>query len=299
MCAGCVAFFYSGTFLDMKGLKGLYETFDYWFKTGKEGNGHAKEWYHWLKLMARYEWPSCVGLLVALLVLFQSLLPPMPRFIRGLATYGLGALAAYSLIPYKTPWCIVSLTWPFLLLFGYVIDLALTKLGVYGGLMDVAAAALLAGNLWYTVELNFFHFTDAKEPYVYVQTFPDIEKLMKPLNELTARNPANFHIIGNIMVESYHPLPWLLGEFDRIGYCGEERTPEPMDADFLLVEESRVNDVESALKEPYFTEKLRLRDAQDPSKLYLNAKTFGWYFPNKKPDFQPQENVPEATPAAK
>ena len=36
----CVVFFYSGTFMDMPGLKGLYQTYGAWFQTGQTGNGH-------------------------------------------------------------------------------------------------------------------------------------------------------------------------------------------------------------------------------------------------------------------
>ena len=285
MFAGLVLFFYSGTFLDMKGLKGLYTTFAAWAQTGKSGNGHEKVWYYWLKLFGRYEWSTCVGLLAALL----SVLPRTPRFIRALAIYGCGTLAVYSIIHYKTPWCVVSLTWPFLLLFGWGVDLAVRKCGMAAG---AVMAALLAANLGYAVELNFYRFTDPKEQYVYVQTFDDVNKLMKPLNELVARNPANYQLTGHIMLESYHPLPWLLGDFTNIGYYDDETNPPTMDADFLLVGQTRIVDVEAALKEDYFNDTLTLRDAQDASKLYLNVKKFGSLFPGRKPDFEPLKETP-------
>ena len=40
--AGLIIFFYSGTFLNFPGLKGIYSTFGEWAKTGKEGHGHEK-----------------------------------------------------------------------------------------------------------------------------------------------------------------------------------------------------------------------------------------------------------------
>ena len=275
---GCVLFFYSGAFMDMKGLKGLYEAFGAWAHTGKVGNGHEKPWYYWLKLFGRYEWPSSVGLLVALL----CVLPRTPRFIRALAIYGAGTLVAYSIVHYKTPWCIVSLTWPFLLLFGFGVDFALRR---YGPPVGVLTGTVLAANLCDMVALNFWHYTDATEPYVYVQTFPAVNDLMNPLNALVARDPANYQISGNILMDSYHPLPWLLGDFPNIAYY-ENGAPSKMDADFLMVDESRVDDVENALHERYFTETLTLRDAQTPSKLYLNAKTFQSVFPGRKSDFE-------------
>jgi uncharacterized protein (TIGR03663 family) len=281
----CVAFFYSGGFMDLPGLKGLYQCFGAWAKTGKVGNGHEKPWFYWLKLFGRYEWPSCAGLLAAAL----CVLPRTPRFVRALAIYGIGALTAYSIIHYKTPWCIVSLTWPFLLLFGYGVDFASRR---YGAPVCVVAATVLAANLCDMIALNFFRFTDAKEPYVYVQTFQDVNDLMNPLNALVARDPANYQLTGSILMESYHPLPWLLGDFPNVGYYDDDTSPPTMDADFLMVDESRIDDVENALHDAYFTKMLTLRDAQDPSKLYLSVKKFQSLFPGRKADFVPTIQAP-------
>src|SRR5205807_1018184 len=38
--------------------------------------------------------------------------------LRYLAIYGVGTLIAYSIVKYKTPWCIISFIWPFLFIFG-------------------------------------------------------------------------------------------------------------------------------------------------------------------------------------
>jgi predicted membrane-bound mannosyltransferase len=296
MFVGCVVFFYSGTFMDMPGLRGLYQAFAAWAETAKAGAGHEKPWYYWLKLLGRYEWPASVGVVVSLL----CVLPRTPRFIRAIGIYGAGALVAYSIINYKTPWCVVSLTWPFLLLFGYGADLAVQK---YGPPVAVVAATTLLANLCDMVALNFYHFTDASEPYVYVQTFPEIKYLMKPLDEMVKRDAANYQMTGHIMMESYHPLPWLLGDYPNVGYWDDQTSPTTMDADFLMVDESRIDDVESKLHDAYFTWTFRLRDAEDPAKLYLNAKTFQSVFRGRKPDFVPateaagnDEAKPDASP---
>jgi len=292
MFVGLVGLFYSGTFMDMKGLKGLYEAYDAWAKTGSSGNGHEKAWYYWLRLMGIYEWPSAVGLAVSLM----CVLPRTPRFVRGLSIYGCGALTAYSIIHYKTPWCIVSLTWPFLLLFGYGLDFAIQRAGKP---LSVMAATLLAANAGDMIYLNYFDYTNPKQLYVYVQTFKDINKLMDPLNKLVAKNPANYQLSGNIVVDSYHPLPWLLGDFPNVGYYDDTNThlDQDMDADFLLVEEARIDEVESLLKDRYFTAPLTIRDAQDPSELYLRAKTFASIFPGRKPEFVPSATPTPAAPA--
>jgi hypothetical protein len=294
MFAGLVVFFYSGGFMDMKGLKGLYETFRAWAHTGQTGNGHEKAWYYWLQLFGRYEWPACIGVLAAL----TCVLPGTPRFIRALAINGCGTLAAYSIIHYKTPWCIVSLTWPFLFLFGYGLDFVLRKCEPPDGsraprlIVGAVAGCLLVANASYMVWLNFFHYTDAKQPYVYVQTFNEVNRLMDPLDKLVALDPANQYLTGQIVMDSYHPLPWLLGDFPNIGYYDDDSTPKKMDADFLLVEETRIDDVEAGLHDAYFTEPLKLRDAEDEATLYLSVKKFQSVFPGRKPDFEPGKEAP-------
>src|SRR5436305_371265 len=107
-----VVFFYSGTFLHWSGVKGIYQAYAAWFATGQEGHGHEKPWDYWLKLMARYEWPVLAGLLIS--VLCQKLKNISLRY---LAIYGVGTVAAYSIVHYKTPWCIISIVWPLLFLF--------------------------------------------------------------------------------------------------------------------------------------------------------------------------------------
>jgi predicted membrane-bound mannosyltransferase len=63
---GAIVFFYSGTFLNWSGVKGIYQAYKAWFATGEQGHGHEKPWYYWLKLIGRYEIPVGAGLLLFL-----------------------------------------------------------------------------------------------------------------------------------------------------------------------------------------------------------------------------------------
>lgn len=279
---GLILFFYSGALLDFSSLRGLGSTLHEWAKTGKEGHGHEKPWDYWLQLMAIYEWPALLGLGASLRFLF----PGSNRLLRWLAIYGCGALAAYSIVRYKTPWCVISILWPFFFLFGaFIDDLA----GIFHrrNLLYAAVLLLLAASAAESIRLNFFRFVDPDEKYVYVQTLNDLYKLTGPLHTLTARDPANFQMEGNILLASYHPLPWELGDFPHVGYYGSDIKPDAMDADFILAESTRIDEVEKALKHRYFTTDLQLRDGQDPSKLYLDATRFKSLFPGQEPDFIP------------
>jgi len=53
---------------------------------------------------------------------FLAASPAQSREMRWLCLYGLGSFAAYSLIPYKTPWCIINLLWPFFFVLGQLAE---------------------------------------------------------------------------------------------------------------------------------------------------------------------------------
>ncbi len=273
-----VVFFYSGTFFNWEGVKGLYLTFSAWFETGKAGNGHEKDWWYWLMLIGRYEIPVGLGLLFC--VFCQTLRNVALRY---LAIYGVGVLAAYSIVPYKTPWCIISMVWPLLFLFGAGVLALFARLP---RLAVLFASLLLAWSLGHSIWLNFFHYEDDKEPYVYVQTYSEINRLTDPLLALAREDPANYHLVGHLIRPSSYPLPWVLGDFTRVGYYEQDNLPGTLDADFLLVQEAKIKEVEARLRDTYFTEPLRIRPYQDTSRLYLRAPVFQKFFAGRTPEFK-------------
>jgi uncharacterized protein (TIGR03663 family) len=276
-----MVFFYSGTFLNWEGVPDFFQAYVKWFHTGVGAGGHEKtdyqlgtygllNWY-WVALMARYEWPAFLGLLVAVRLAWPA--PPMLRY---LAIYAMGVLAAYSIVPYKTPWCIISILWPFAMLFGSGIAEIREKLP--RSVAPFLAVIALAGSLVLCIRLNFRHCTDPNEPYVYVQTQPGISVITEPLLGLAAQDPRRHDLSGVIMLESYYPLPWILGDFTRIGYYGKENEPEKIDADFVTTLASRENEIEKKLKGPYLKRRYLLRDSMDECMVWFREPIFAAWF---------------------
>jgi uncharacterized protein (TIGR03663 family) len=335
--------FYSGFFFHWSGVKGLYQAYAPWFATGKEGHGHEKAWYYWLALIGRYEFPAFVGLLVCVFALrFKTVT------LRYLAIYGVGTLMAYSIVKYKTPWCIISFIWPFVFTFGAMVKIAPLRFkgvtyrwfglvligGVLAGVLysvtanwpstwdhvwpywlagglglmllvlidramtEIFAALLLLWSLGHCVWLNYFRCTTDTEPYVYVQTYNDIYKFTDPLIRLAHADPRAYQFVGHIIRASPYPLPWILGEFGRVGYYEKDNMPDQLDGDFLLVQEDKIKTVESKLHDSYYTVPVTIRPYQDPSKAYFNAKVFRPFFPGKWPDFTGATPGPSPPPAS-
>ena len=276
-----ILFFYTGTLLDWSSLPGLVLTFAKWMHTGTGGaSGHEKSWHYFLELIAHYEWPALLGLgAVAGLAIKNT-----GRFTRYLAIYGCGALTAYSIIAYKTPWCVIVLMWPFLFVFGIAVHHLLDRLDRWT--VGALTALVLGYSLAASWSLNFRHFTDEDEPYVYVQTLPDIHKLLDPLKALITRDQRNYFITGNVLTVDHHPLLWLLGDFPNIAIGAPDDELTSWDAAFLLIDESESERAEEALTQNYFKETVPLRgSANESNVLYLNTAQFGFYFPGREPDF--------------
>ena len=297
-----VVFFYSGTFLNWNGVKGLYLAFKAWTETGAAGHGHEKAWDYWFKLIGPtwevgradffgYELPMLVGLILCLFCQkFKNL------SLRYLAIFGAGSLVAYSYVKYKTPWCVISFGWPFLFVFGGAILLVRPKhLRFAQRTIGVLLCISLGSSIW----LNYFKCSSPEEPYAYVQTYNDMFKLTKPLLTMAKRDPSNYHLTGHLIRSSVYPLPWVLGDFDRVGYYEGGNMPPNLDGDFLLVQQDKIKDVESKLKGTYYTDMLTLRNYQDPSKVFFSANVFKDVFPGRKPEFvgSAQKAAPSPGPA--
>ncbi len=284
-----IIFFYSGTFFNWNGVKGLYQAYLPWFKTGSEGHGHQKPWYYWLRLIARYEWPVLAGLVLCLFsVRFKNVA------LRYLAIYSVGTLIAYSIVKYKTPWCIISFIWPFTFIFGAAVLLVPLT---YKRVVYLVSAILLTGSLGYCVWLNYFRCTTETEPYVYVQTYNDVYKFTDPLLQLAHSDPRAYQLIGHIIRASPYPLPWMLDDFGRVGYYEKDNLPAQVDGDFLLVQQDKIATVEAKLHDSYYTFPMTIRPYQDPSKAYFNAKIFKTFFPGRWPDFTGAEPTPAPSPS--
>ncbi len=287
--AFAIVFFYSGAFLHWSGVRGLYETYAAWAHTGLAANGHAKADYefaalagqptlksglnyYWLALMARYEWPALIGLAGGLRLLW-----PAPAPLRYLAIYGAGALVAYSIIPYKTPWLLLVLLWPFFFVFGALVEELFRGRAGSANLRALApmlGAACVSASMMRSAQLNFRDFDNRDEPYVYVQTSREIHRLTDPLLALARVDPAAHGLRGEFMLGSYYPLPWMLAEFPNIAYHGENDWPARITADFVAAEKTKAARVEKMLSEPYYRREFKLRDAQEDCVAWFRVRTF-------------------------
>jgi hypothetical protein len=133
-----------------------------------------------------------------------------------------------------------------------------------------------------SARLNFQRYDDAEEPYVYVQTSRQIRRLTDPLFEIVRRDPIKKQMEGQLLLDSYYPLPWMLADFAFVSYAKDGQFPDGLNADFIATEKSKADRIEKLLRAPYYRREFKLRDAQEDCVAWFRASIFHDLMPGEK-----------------
>ncbi len=262
-------FIYTGSFHNWKGVSDFFIAFMPWMKTGVGGSGHEKPYYYWLDLIMRYEWVGVVGIAAALPGFFST--SWKIRFFSSLALIN-GFI--YSIIPYKTPWCVITILWPFFVLAGlYMASIfhgSRSRRSLFSLLLMGVAAVALGHSLLAAYKINFINYTNPAEPYVYVQTKNDLKIIENLIRRKIRTSPDFKNVKMQVNVKDSWPLPWLFSRFPNAEF-GNESAPPLAGADIIFTEQS-VSD--KNLAGLYLRRKMELRDARDPIYVYLKNSSF-------------------------
>jgi len=243
---------YTSFLTNPRGILDAFLTFTYWTKTGEHGI-YNREWSTYFQWMWQEEAPILLlggaGMLLALAV-------ARSRFLVFCAFWAMGIFAAYSLVPYKTPWLILSLILPLALMAGYLIE-EIFLAGARGGFAFVLgvftfllATAAVVFSLYQAVDASFVHYDSNNDsyPYVYAHTDRDFLALVNEVETLAANNPAKNDIGITVMSPEHWPMPWYLRDYTHVGYWGKVGdTSEPI----VIAHESQAPEVERLLGDKY------------------------------------------------
>jgi len=251
-----------------------------------QGAGHEKAWWYWLMLFYRYELPALFGLAATPIAALRA-----PAPLRLLAWYGGGTFVAYSVIHYKTPWCVLEVIWPCLFLAAWAIwALAERSRLAHGALLTglLAIVSLVAA-----VRLNWVHYADPKEPYIYVQTYPGGLAPLRTLESLARRDPTLYDEPISVVMSLSWPLPWLMGDFHKVAHWNGPALP-PGDATVLFVDRTHKAQVEARLHRRYYRIPYTLSPVHPISYAYFDAVRFAGKLPGGTPVFVPSPTPPPA-----
>lgn len=232
-------FFYSSLFNHWEGVADFFRSIAHWTKE-RSSNDHVKIFWYYLGILFKLELPMLIGsLLAGVFIVWRG-----NRFWLFTGAWTLGMTLAYSKIPYKTPWLMISFVVPMALVCGYAAERLYrlsSKLAWRFLCAAVFAASLFAcGQTAWTVnfekyddngnETGYFAargkklelkpYTDGTYGYVYAQTDREFLELVK-LIEREADNFSTKKKTGIYVASPEHwPLPWYLRDYPGTDYSG-------------------------------------------------------------------------------
>jgi len=241
---------FSSFFQNPRGFWDSILSFRVYFVRAGEGGFHVHPWYYYFQTLAFTQpktgplWSEGLVLILALIGCIAAFktrpaATAPARFSIFLVFYSALTAAAFSLIPYKTPWNALPFYIGFVLLagvgFSTMIDLfraPFCRLAI--GLLIAAAFVHLGIQ---TYRANFVYAADPRNPYVYAQTTPDFLKLVRRVEDIASRRPEGRNLLIKVIAGPYEtwPLPWYLRAFGRVGYWTSAEQASEIDRPPLII----------------------------------------------------------------
>jgi uncharacterized protein (TIGR03663 family) len=233
---------YSSFFTNPRGILDSVLTFTYWTKTGQSGI-YNREWSTYVSWLWEEESPILV---LGAIGTVAALIRARNFFMVFCAFWSMGIFAAYSLVPYKTPWLALSIILPLTIMAGYLIGEAY-KPGTRALTVVIASAAILF-SLYQAIDLSFVSYDNDSYAYIYGHTKRDFQSLANEIDAIAAANPAKKEIGITVVSPEHWPLPWYLRDYTHVGYWGHiVDTSEPI----VIALQSQVPEVERRLGSQY------------------------------------------------
>jgi uncharacterized protein (TIGR03663 family) len=226
----------SSFFTNLRGPLDGVLTYIPWISRAGGESPHNHPWNHYLHILAWWRrgdgplWSeglilalAAVGFVVAMLPAKWRLLPEASvTFTRWAGLYTLLLTAAYSAIPYKTPWCLLEFLQGMILLAGVgaVAVVRLVPTLPLKGLLALVLAAAAGQLAWQAYRASFVLAADPKNPYVYAHSSPDVQRLAGDMEQLAMASPDGHGMLVKVIWNDpyYWPLPWYLRSFEQVGY---------------------------------------------------------------------------------
>ncbi|GCF08267.1 flippase activity-associated protein Agl23 [Dictyobacter arantiisoli] len=220
---------------------GIWQGLYYWLQQQQVARG-SQPWYYYCLLIPFYEQ---IGLIFGIIGIVRSLQQPT-RFRLFLVYWFLGTVGIYSWAGEKMPWLMIHMVMPMLLLAAIGLEPVLDgivmliknwlirtendknkvqsgkekkvpAMAIFGA---IAAFLLLIITLQNMFQVTYVHYADGPhEMMVYVQTTPDVHKVMSKIDLLDQEHYQGRHKLTiGIMSDASWPFYWYLRDYTNVCY---------------------------------------------------------------------------------
>jgi uncharacterized protein (TIGR03663 family) len=217
----------SGFLSHPAGPLGYFETYLPWMRRAGGTELHRHPWYYYLSLLTWQHskngalWTELPILVLAVIGAGAGISRKWAeragadyRFARFVLVYSLALTAIYSLIPYKTPWNLLSFYIGWMMPAGLGAGLLLSSpprrfVIPVGALLLLATAGPLS---WQAQRMTFHYRDDQPSPYAYAQPTRGLREIEERIDELIRFSPQKDETVVQLVFtdDYYWPLPWTL-----------------------------------------------------------------------------------------
>jgi uncharacterized protein (TIGR03663 family) len=233
--------FFSSFFTNFNGLPDSVRTYFPWFARAGGASEHNYPWTFYLHRLIFFHhekspvWSEALILVLALIGVIagfarRGLGETNGSLVRFLGLYTIILASLYSLISYKTPWCLLNFWVGAILLAGVGAALLVRSARKYWVriamiALILAGAGQLAAQAW---QAAVPYAADQGNPYVFSPTSPDILRLIARVESLSTASPDSRRLVIKVMApeSDFWPLPWYLRSFKNVGWY-DRIPPEP------------------------------------------------------------------------
>jgi predicted membrane-bound mannosyltransferase len=251
---------YSGGFHDWKAVQDSLMSYANYFQRS-DGSGHEKPWHYYLSLIfwrkdtliwseAMIGGLGLIGMIYAFVGEFKS--KAQQAFLVFLSIYTLTLFFSYSILSYKTPWCILSAQYSLTLMAGAGAGWIWTWLSDRATRFVYKLA--LGLGVWHLCYLTSIttgsnaalpYEADSRNPYVYAHTSPNLLRLLDEVKKIRGERAPESQDIQVINQDSGWPLPWYWRAQKNVGY--QTSIPEKLMAPIIIVDMEQLPAVKSFL----------------------------------------------------
>ncbi|MEJ7848480.1 MAG: glycosyltransferase family 39 protein [Pyrinomonadaceae bacterium] len=207
-----IVLFFSSFFTYPEGVQKAVDAYTIWSKTGSKD--HTQNGFlGYLKWMWRIEAPI---LLLAAAGTLIALIKARHRFAIFAGFWAFGLALAYSIIPYKTPWLLLSFLLPMCIVSGYAINELFASKNIISkitaGTLAATATCVLA---YQSYDINFVRYDDNDLPYIYAHTRREFLDMISEIKRYAEKSGKGKQAAVQIVSPDYWPMVWYMNDYPK------------------------------------------------------------------------------------
>ncbi len=220
-----IVLFFSSFFTYADGVKGFFEAYEIWTKTGSKDHTQNGIW-------AYVEWglesdgPIMIVSLVGTVI---AVMKGRNRFAMFAGLWAVGLFLAYTIIPYKTPWLALSFLLPMCIAAGYAVgEIFESKNNLLKGIGLALGAGSLAVLAYMTYDLNFVRYDDEDAPMVYAHTSREFLDMIRDIERFAESSGKGKDASIDVVSPDYWPMVWYMRDYPKAVFHGRLTDSKPL-----------------------------------------------------------------------